>query len=144
MSMSNDGTIGYTKGIPENKTNCFKKTQSDQGRHEDCQMVSYQVGKSKLFETEMVVEKPTIQLKKGDLVQIDAETLASYTFKRCRVQIETTWVTQIDELLDLLIGEHVFQIRVLEFEETIGPKCDGCCEIDGDSSSDKRYGIHKS
>ncbi|KAK8569149.1 hypothetical protein V6N12_007681 [Hibiscus sabdariffa] len=51
------------------------------------------------------------------------------------------WRNHIDEELDLRVGDQCFPIRVIEIEETIGPKCDCCCELVEESqSSEKRDG----
>ncbi|KAK8980611.1 hypothetical protein V6N11_063211 [Hibiscus sabdariffa] len=72
----------------------------------------------------------------GDLVQVDPRTLAHPSFERSRFQVESDWLIQIDEKIDLQIGDKVFPVRVVEMEEAVSPKCDCCCGIDVGSTGE--------
>ncbi|KAK8582665.1 hypothetical protein V6N13_069437 [Hibiscus sabdariffa] len=75
--------------------------------------------------------------KWGDLVNIDIKTLSPSSFERAHIQIETDWTFHIDEIIDVRVDDVIFQVRITEIEEAIGPKCDYCCEVIVDSDSGK-------
>ncbi|KAK8987463.1 hypothetical protein V6N11_027214 [Hibiscus sabdariffa] len=60
-----------------------------------------------------------------------------YHQQRAHIQIETDWTFHIDEIIDVRVDDVIFQVRITEIEEAIGPKCDYCCEVIVDSDSGK-------
>ncbi|KAL4378615.1 hypothetical protein GQ457_02G032850 [Hibiscus cannabinus] len=81
----------------------------------------------------------------GDLVSVDSETLASVSFERAHFLIETDWFAHIDEMIELCLGEHVFPVRVVAFEEVVEQQCDCCCKkgVESDGISEAKVTADK-
>ncbi|KAL4333507.1 hypothetical protein GQ457_07G016390 [Hibiscus cannabinus] len=81
----------------------------------------------------------------GDLVFVDSGTLAPVSFERAHFLIETDWFAHIDEMIELCLGEHVFPVRVVAFEEAFEQQCDCCCEkgVESDGISEAKVTADK-
>ncbi|KAK8538856.1 hypothetical protein V6N12_034563 [Hibiscus sabdariffa] len=52
----------------------------------------------------------------GDFVRIDGATSAAVSFKRAQALIETDWLCNIDEVINLEVKGDMFEVRVVEIE----------------------------
>ncbi|KAL4319593.1 hypothetical protein GQ457_18G011020 [Hibiscus cannabinus] len=59
---------------------------------------------------------------------------------RAHFLIETDWFAHIDEMIELCLGEYVFPVRVVAFEEVVEQQCDCCCEkgVESDGISEAK------
>ncbi|KAK8512037.1 hypothetical protein V6N12_018518 [Hibiscus sabdariffa] len=89
-----------------------------------------------LMFVDMSMRKKVLDEHQLDKFQVDPRTLAHPSFERSRFQVESDWLIQIDEKIDLQIGDKVFPVRVVEMEEAVSPKCDCCCGIDVGSTGE--------
>ncbi|KAK8484768.1 hypothetical protein V6N11_048063 [Hibiscus sabdariffa] len=71
----------------------------------------------------------------GDLVCVDGETLAPTNFERGRFQVETSFLLNIDEQVELQVGDDIFIICVAESEDVYVSKRDCCRAADEVSCS---------